>query len=165
MMERLSLGFGPVIPSAQETALNTDGYSGGRVLGMLDGVGMLGPRWGFGGFLGGATRNTRPTHDAPSLTDYLVFVGPEGVLLLGDGRWRFPLLVRVGYAGGTESFHGGGRWQSAPALGLEAGLLYVGFPIGLGVGGLFAPAGAPGDQGRSWDMGSFYLSVMFHVEQ
>ncbi len=86
------------------------------------------------------------------------------MLLGGDGSWRFPIVARVGYAGGTESFRGGARWQSAPVFGLEAGVLWLEIPVGLAAGVLFAPAGAPGDQGRPWNMGSFHVSVVFHVE-
>lgn len=157
-MGRLSAGFGPVMPSAQETLLNTDGYGGGRWLGIVDVVGMPWRHWGVGGFVGGALR-IRDT-----LSDSLLFVGPEAMLLAGDGSWRFPIVARVGYAGGSESFHGRGRWQSAPVFGLEVGVLWLHFPVGLAAGALFAPAGAPGDQGLAWNMGSFYGSLVFHVE-
>lgn len=145
---RLSAGFGPVFPSAQEDALNTDGYGGGRWLGILDYASMLGPHWAIGGFLGGAIRSLHPDNAPANLTDHLVFVGPEAMFLAGAGKWRFPLVGRLGYAGGTESFHGAGRWQSAPVIGLEMGFLSVHFPIALDAGVLFAPTGAPGDQGR-----------------
>jgi hypothetical protein len=165
LIGRLSVGFGPVMPSAQEGALATDGYAGGRWLFMLDGVGMLGRRWGLGGFLAGGLRSVSADNASAKLSDKLFFVGPEAMLLAGDGSCRFPLVGRVGYAGGAESLGSGGRWQSAPALGLEAGLLCLRFPVGAAAGVLFAPAGAPGDQGRAWNMGSFHVSIVFHFEK
>lgn len=156
---RLSGGIGPVMPSAQEDLLNKDGYSGGRWLAVLDVVGMPWRHWGFGGFVAGAVRNPDNT-----LSDHLDFVGAEAMLLEADGPFRFPIVGRIGYAGGNESFNGKGRWQSAPVVGLEVGLFWLGFPFGVAGGALFAPTGAPGDQGRAWNMGSFYGSLVFHVE-
>ncbi len=156
---RLSGGFGPVMPSAQEQLLNKDGFSGGRWLAVLDVVGMPWRHWGLGGFVAGAVRNPDDT-----LSDHLDFVGAEAMLLAGHGSWQFPIVGRVGYAGGTESFNGKGRWQSAPLFGLEAGVLWLHFPVGLAAGALFAPAGAPGEQGEAWNMGSFYGLLVIHVE-
>lgn len=153
------------MPSGQERALGTDGYGGGRWLFMLDGVGMLGRRWGLGGFVAGGLRSASAENATATLSDKLLFVGPEVMLLAGDGSCRFPMVARAGYAGGTESLGGGGRWQSAPALGLEAGFLCLRFPVGAAAGALFAPAGAPGDQGRAWNMGSFHVSIVFHFQK
>ena len=158
---RLSLGFGPVIPSAQERLLGKEGYSGGRWLGVLDGVGRMEGRFLLGGFIAGATRSVKPDVYGPPVTDDVVFVGVEGMLLAGDGSCRFPLVARLGYARGGESFHGNASSENAPAFGADVGMLCLHVPVGVSGGFLFAPAAAPGDLGGSWNMGSFHISVVF----
>lgn len=158
---RVSFGLGPPMPSAQQALMAKEGYTGWPALGLLDAAGRVYQRLLLGGFVAGTLRDSRPSgYDGPDLSEKTVFVGGEGMLLAGDGSCRFPLVARLGYARGGQSFHGSPRGENAPVFGAEVGLLCLHFPVGAAAGMLFAPAPPPGDLGRSWNMGLFHVSVV-----
>jgi hypothetical protein len=164
-LARLNLGAGHPRSSDHAELLEQDGYKlGSRWNFEAAAAGVIAKRIAIGGYLARGGAATKPSSDAPQLSESILRTGGE-VALVWQPYGSVLVLVgpELGMLRGKLSVHDQGQTQTVLEYGGMMGLYFRVirvppiFYLGATASYLVAPADPPSGVGRDYDYGAFYL--------
>jgi hypothetical protein len=159
---RFHLGMGGVAQSEQNDALGKEGYGGSpRLIAMADGAWMVNEYFGIGAWGSYGYRTKQPSARSPELRESTWMLGIEAPIVFGStsNSFRLMLTPRIARAWSTLSLGNGGTANPTWAYGGDLGIYSPRLHFGAAMGYLAAPASAPGDLGRPYDLGGLYFLI------
>jgi len=155
------MGFGTAGFSEHNSLLSTAGYGGVKMWFTIDGAYMLHRHFGLGLWTGMNLRKSHP-NSGPSLSENAYFVGLQApILIAGKRAYALHITPRLAFATGQLELDNDkdAKFQNTAMWGGAVSFTSFTYHVGGSLGLMRAQTGPPGEIGRDYDYGGFYVAL------